>query len=99
MQSLKGFSAARCNCQLGSHGTFWQQESYDHWVRDADELERIIRYIENNPVKAGLVIRPEDWLFSSARLRKEQGLPFGAPVLFSNDIGGRPSGLPESGSF
>ena len=38
-------------------GSFWQAESYDHVVRNG-ELERIISYVLENPVKAGLV---EDW--------------------------------------
>jgi hypothetical protein len=45
-----------------------------------DELERIILYIENNPVKAGLVSAPELWPFSSAHDRKLLGLAFGEPL-------------------
>jgi hypothetical protein len=44
--------------------------SYDHWVRDERELERIAAYIENNPVQAGLATRPEDYAWSSARERR-----------------------------
>jgi REP element-mobilizing transposase RayT len=66
---------------LGRRGRFWQQESYDHWARDEDELERIIRYVEQNPVKAGLVAKAEDWPFSSARDRMIQGLLFGQRLL------------------
>jgi len=40
--------------------------SYDHWVRDDQEWGRIVRYIENNPVGAGLTARPEDYAWSSA---------------------------------
>ena len=36
-----------------------------HWVRDRCELERIVAYIEGNPVKAGLVARAEDYRWSS----------------------------------
>jgi hypothetical protein len=51
---------------LGRTGNpFWQGESYDCWVRDG-EFKRIANYIENNPVKAGLVARPEDYRWSSA---------------------------------
>jgi REP element-mobilizing transposase RayT len=39
----------------------WQSESYDHIVRDEDEFYRIINYIINNPVKAGLVENWQDW--------------------------------------
>ena len=34
-------------------------------VRDAREFERIAAYIENNPLKAGFVARPEDYPWSS----------------------------------
>jgi len=44
----------------------WQKESYDHWVRNADEFRRIPAYIENNPVTAGLVREPQDYPWSSA---------------------------------
>jgi len=53
---------------------FWQQESFDHWPRDESEFLRILKYIEDNPVKAGLVRRPEDWRWSSAAERKRRGL-------------------------
>jgi REP element-mobilizing transposase RayT len=45
---------------------FWQDESYDHWVRNSAEEARIIRYIEHNPVKAGWTDVPEHWPWSSA---------------------------------
>ena len=65
---LKGFTAREANQILGRTGkAFWKDESYDHWVRDDDELHRIIHYIERNPVAAGLVQRVEDWPWSSAR--------------------------------
>jgi type I restriction enzyme R subunit len=80
MQSIKRHTARKCNLRLGRRGRFWQEESYDHWARDEDELERIIHYVEQNPVKAGLVAKPEDWLFSSARDRISQGLLLGQPL-------------------
>jgi type I restriction enzyme R subunit/putative DNA methylase len=67
LQSLKGATAREANRHLNRTGeAFWQAESYDHWVRDAVELERIAAYIESNPVKAGLVARAEDYRWSSA---------------------------------
>jgi type I restriction enzyme R subunit/putative DNA methylase len=66
-KTLKGFSARRANEILGRPGQpFWQDESYDHWARNRLESERIQRYIEGNPVAAGLVARPELWRWSSA---------------------------------
>jgi putative transposase len=78
MYSLNRFTSNQCNKALNSSGTFWQNEPYDHWVRDVEELERIMRYIEENPVKAGLVKTPEDWPYSSAALRKALGLEWGS---------------------
>ena len=66
LHSLNSFTAHECNLILNQFGAFWQAESYDHCVRDEGELERIVEYIEFNPVKAGLCQRPEDWRFSSA---------------------------------
>jgi type I restriction enzyme R subunit len=79
--SVNRFSSGRCNEILGRAGPFWQHESYDHWIRDIDELERIILYIENNPVKAGLAAAAEDWEYSSAHARKAAGLVFGEPLI------------------
>ena len=61
MESLKGYTAGEANKILGRSGSFWQHESYDRVVRDANELQRIIKYVLNNPVKAGLTDRPELW--------------------------------------
>jgi putative DNA methylase len=73
LQSLKGATAREANRSLGRTGkTFWQAESYDHWVRDDRERERIAAYIENNPVKAGLVTRAEDYAWSSAGERSAE---------------------------
>ncbi len=66
--SLKGFTARRANQMLGATGQpFWQDESYDRWVRDAGEFERIANYIEKNPVNAGMCASPEDFPWSSSR--------------------------------
>ncbi len=70
LQSLKGATARQANLLLGRTGeTFWQAESYDHWVRDESEWDRIAAYIEDNPVKAGLVVCAEDYRWSSAGQR------------------------------
>jgi REP element-mobilizing transposase RayT len=71
LKSLKGATAREANKLLGRTGEpFWQKESYDHWVRGHAEFERIRVYIENNPVKAGLVKAPEQYLWSSASVEK-----------------------------
>ncbi|MCL4263898.1 MAG: transposase [Anaerolineae bacterium] len=64
MHSLKRHTAREGNKVLDRKGAFWQHESYDHVVRDRREWERIVAYVLNNPVKAGLVERWEDWPWS-----------------------------------
>lgn len=61
MQSIKGYSAREANKILNRKGNIWQSESYDHIVRNEDELEKIIKYVIYNPVKAKLVEEWEDW--------------------------------------
>jgi len=64
LRLLKGSTSRSCNLLLNRTGQFWHHESYDHYVRDEDELFRIIEYILYNPVKAGLVESYQDWEFS-----------------------------------
>ncbi|OGU55715.1 MAG: hypothetical protein A2V66_13840 [Ignavibacteria bacterium RBG_13_36_8] len=64
LQDLKKYTARESNKILNRKGQFWQHESYDHVVRDEDDLRRIVEYVLNNPVKAGLINRSEDWKWS-----------------------------------
>ncbi len=66
MKSLKRFTAREANKILGMRGSFWQDESYDRLIRDSAEFERVRRYIEFNPVRAGLVQNSEHYRWSSA---------------------------------
>ncbi len=64
---LKGSTSRAANAILKRTGKpFWQDESYDHWIRNEREFGRICHYVECNPVSAGLVSKPEDWPWSSA---------------------------------
>ena len=46
LRNWKSFSAMKINRILGVRGPFWQKESYDHIVRDVEDLERILAYID-----------------------------------------------------
>jgi hypothetical protein len=68
----KGFTTYRVNKLLGSHGhPFWQEESYDHSVRWQAQFDRIQSYIEDNPIKAGLVrkVQQQPWSSATSRLK------------------------------
>ena len=64
LRLLKGNTARSCNLLLQQSGAFWHHESYDHFVRDEQDMERIIRYILNNSVKAGIVKEWKEWQFT-----------------------------------
>jgi putative transposase len=82
-KSLKGITAKRANATLALTGRpFWQEESYDHVVRNGQEFERIRGYIEGNPVRAGLVHDASQYRWSSA------GWAAGGPLA---DQGVRPT--------
>ncbi len=70
VRSWKSFTARRANAQLGRSGAFWHADYFDRYMRDEDHLARTVEYVEQNPVKAGLVGITVDWLWSSARFRK-----------------------------
>jgi putative transposase len=70
---LKGVTARQANKLLGRTGeAFWQAECYDRWIRNEEEFRRVWAYIENNPVKAGLVAEPTAFRWSSARMRLDE---------------------------
>jgi REP element-mobilizing transposase RayT len=66
LQSWKGYTAREANRLLGRTGhPFWQTESFDHLVRNDEDLYRCCHYTTANPVNAGLCSRAEDWKWTS----------------------------------
>ncbi|HEX3321636.1 MAG TPA: transposase [Terriglobales bacterium] len=65
MQGIKSTSAHRINKLLGRKGIVWQQESFDHVLRVEEGIAEKVNYIINNPVRAGLAERSEQypWLW------------------------------------
>lgn len=61
LHSLKRHTAREANKVLRRHGTFWQDESYDHFIREDAELEKVVKYVLYNPVKANLVQEQRNW--------------------------------------
>jgi putative transposase len=76
--SLQAFAAARSSFR-GERADYqvWEQSSHPEAIYDDDFARQKIEYIHNNPVKAGLVSKAEDWPYSSARayLLGEQTYP------------------------
>jgi type I restriction enzyme R subunit/putative DNA methylase len=49
-------------------GRVWQREYWDRYVRNENHLHAAMYYIHQNPVKASLVEKAEDWPWRCARL-------------------------------
>jgi REP element-mobilizing transposase RayT len=77
LQCLKGATAHRINRLLYRAGPVWEEESFDHVLRSDESLRDKCEYMRQNPVKAGLVGRPEDyrWLWVNPRLLCGAGAP------------------------
>ena len=65
IQSLKQGVTRRL--ALGSGEPFWQPRYYDFNVWSEKKRVEKLRYMHRNPVKRGLVARPEEWEWSSFR--------------------------------
>jgi REP element-mobilizing transposase RayT len=61
LEDFKRWTAKKIREAQGKSGRLWQREWFDHWSRSAEQDARIIRYIRDNPVKAGLVSDWRDW--------------------------------------
>jgi len=60
--SWKSFSAHQINKILMSTGPVWKKESFDHIVRNLKQLNRIRKYIRENPEKAGIEVNFASWI-------------------------------------
>ncbi len=65
LKVIKGVSARSVNQLLGCSGPVWQEESFDHVLGSTGSFAEKLEYIRQNPVRRGLVQRPEDypWLW------------------------------------
>jgi putative transposase len=77
VQSWKSFTGRwaltrNTELQLGiPSNQFWMPDYWDRFIRDRQHFFRVVKYIHQNPVAAGLCRRAEDWLWSSARFGRE----------------------------
>jgi REP element-mobilizing transposase RayT len=76
LKAIKGTSARSINKLTGRHGPVWQDESFDHVLRGNESLRETIEYIRQNPVRKGLVLKPEEypWLWMADEFAAECGV-------------------------
>ncbi len=67
VQSWKSYTGRRLKA-LFPHaciaGEFWMREYWDRYIRDENHFHAALDYIRQNPVKAGLVVDPNDWPYT-----------------------------------
>jgi REP element-mobilizing transposase RayT len=66
VRTWKTFTAKRINETLARTGSVWSPDYFDRYIRNQRQYDAAKRYIEMNPVTAGLCATPADWPFSSA---------------------------------
>ena len=66
VQMIKGGSARQMGLEMAHRDPIWHRGFHDRWIRDVDQFRNATTYIEQNPVRAGLAERPEDYPWSSA---------------------------------
>jgi REP element-mobilizing transposase RayT len=77
LHSWKSFTSHKINAILWRRGPLWERESFDHLIRSIEYFEGFVKYVEENPVAAGLCKSPADWPFSHCGA----GVRCGAGVL------------------
>jgi REP element-mobilizing transposase RayT len=68
LHSWKSFSAKKANTVLGRQGAFWQEEYYDHLVRDEEDFNHCVNYVLQNPGRANLA----NWPYVGMRPRQRE---------------------------
>ena len=48
----------------GLHGPCWQRRFYDHALRKEEDIKKVVDYMVNNPVRAGLAEKWKEYPFS-----------------------------------
>ena len=65
MDAVKVAGTRRVNARRGLRGSLWQPRYYDEIIWTVKQYHETLDYMHFNPMRRGLVARPEDWLWSS----------------------------------
>ena len=81
IHSWKSYSANQINKLLNRTGQVWMMEYFDRYIRDYEHFDKVVNYIHNNPVKAGLVKSPSEYRWSSAYEEVGGGVRASSPLI------------------
>jgi putative transposase len=87
MQLIKGSFSFRASKELGFRGEIWQRGYSDVQILDDRSFQQHREYIEENPLKAGLAKRPDEYPLGTAYLKKQKHAGAKAQVLLRASIG------------
>ncbi|MDR2150712.1 MAG: transposase [Spirochaetaceae bacterium] len=73
MKWIKMVYAIRWNKRHNKTGHFWGDRFFSREIKDERDFWTVFEYIDQNPVAAGLVQKPEDWQYSGA-YHREHGI-------------------------
>jgi putative transposase len=65
ISNFKRWTSKEIKPLLKADRPLWHREWFDHWSRSGQQDEKIVKYIRQNPVKAGLVKDYKDWPLGS----------------------------------
>ncbi|MGB7621787.1 MAG: transposase [Terriglobia bacterium] len=65
MKKIKEVSSSRLNASRRTYGDFWQHRFWDRFARNKKEFNERLEYMHLNPVRKGLVSRPDQWRWPS----------------------------------
>jgi putative transposase len=83
IRDVKSVSALRLNRSRGRQGALWQHQFWDRFVRHQREYSQRLNYMHSNPVRKGLVGKPEEWRWSSFRnFSRDEAERAACPIQF-----------------
>ena len=85
MQRLLTAHVKRHRCRYGTIGRIWQGRFKAFPIQRDDHLLTVLRYVERNPVRAGLVLLAAEWPWSSLRVRAADSWLADSPVSLGAD--------------
>ena len=68
VQYIKGGFSFRAGKELGVTREIWQRSYMEHRIKDVEDYQNHVLYIHQNPVKAGLVAKAEEYPWSSVNM-------------------------------